>query len=121
MVLAHARSDLAGDAADAGASWLEVVEAVATNRNRLLFFLLAGVGVALIVRRRGVGAGVLLRRAAFVAALGAVLAVAGWSDLVLVFYGVLFVLAVRLKDRMLLGVAVLIGGPGAESRSGPVG
>ncbi|MBK5248001.1 MAG: DUF418 domain-containing protein [Actinomycetales bacterium] len=57
----------------------------------------------------------LLRRAAFLTVLGVALALAGWSDLILVFYGVLFVLAVllvRLSDRMLLAVALLVAVPG---------
>ena len=61
------------------------------------------------------GAGVLLRRAAFLALLGVGLAVAGWSDLILVFYGVLFVVAValvKLSDRRLLLVAVVVAALG---------
>ena len=115
MVLVHASSDLSADPTAAAAPWVEAIEAVVTNRARLLFFLLAGVGVAMLVRRRGVGARVLLRRALFLALLGALLAVAGWSDLVLVFYGILFVMAaglIKLGNRLLLSVAVVAAVPG---------
>lgn len=115
MVLVHARSDLAEAGGGAAPLWFGMVEVVATNRARLLFFLLAGIGVALLVRHRDVGAGVLLRRAVFLTALGAALSAAGWSDLVLVFYGILFVVAVllvRLHDRLLLPVAVVVPVPG---------
>lgn len=115
MVLVHARSDLTADPASATAPWLEATQAVATNRARILFFLLAGIGVALFVRRRNVGAGVLLRRALFLTALGAALVLAGWSDLVLIFYGVLFVVAVvlvKLTDRVLVVVAAVVAVPG---------
>lgn len=115
MVLVHARSDLAAFPSGAGAPWFELVQAVAINRARLLFFLLAGVGVALLVRRRAVGSPVLLRRAAFLTALGFALAASGWSDVVLVFYGALFVLApllVRLGDRLLVALAVMLAVPG---------
>lgn len=114
MVLVHARDVVAVDATQAAPPLLWV-QAATTNRARLLFFLLAGVGVALLVRRRGPAAGVLLRRAAFLAAVGAVLAFVGWGDVVLVFYGVLFVIAVllvRCSDRVLVAVAALVAAPG---------
>jgi hypothetical protein len=85
--------------------WLQ---AALTDRARPLFFLLAGVGVSLLVARAGGTTAVLLRRAAFLAGLGVLLALAGWSDLVLVFYGFLFCLAPllhRLPTRALLAVA----------------
>ena len=91
---------------------------MATNRARLLFFFLAGVGVALLMRRRGVGAGLLLRRALFLAALGGALVIAGWGDLVFVFYGVLFCLAtvlVRWSNRALLLLAPAVAAPGLLS------
>lgn len=115
MVLVHARDVLTSNAAGAAGFWLEIPQAVATNRARLLFFLLAGVGVALLARRRTAGAGVLLRRAVFLTLLGAGLVLAGWEDLILVFYGGLFVIAVllmRLTDRTLLVVATGVAAPG---------
>ena len=84
--------------------------AAATNRARLLFFLLAGVSVSLLAARGRAGTSVLLRRAAFLTALGVILALSGWDDVVLVFYGVLFVLApllLRLATPALLAVAVV--------------
>jgi uncharacterized membrane protein YeiB len=124
MVLVHAQSDLvlapleaaAGGAEvrpPAGPALLELVQAVATNRARLLFLLLAGIGVALLVRR-GPRTATLLRRAAFFFVLGALLLALGWSDLVLLFYAVLFLLApvlLRLQTPALLGVAALCALP----------
>ena len=84
--------------------------AAVTNRARLLFFLLAGVSVSLLAARGRAGTSVLLRRAAFLTALGVLLALSGWDDVVLVFYGVLFVLApllLRLATPALLAVAVV--------------
>ncbi|MDZ5662306.1 DUF418 domain-containing protein [Nocardioides sp. S-58] len=115
MVLVHARDVLAQDAAGSAALWLEISQSIATNRARLLFFLLAGVGVALMSRRQGAGAGVLLRRALFLALLGTGLALVGWGDLILVFYGVLFVVAVllmRLDSRSLLAIAAVVAAAG---------
>jgi uncharacterized protein len=123
MVIVHARTDLVllplelsggGDAPSSSSPWLEVWQVVATNRARLLFFLLAGVGAALLTKRRSTSIGMWWRRAAFLSVLGVALAVAGWSDLVLVFYGVLFLvvpLLVRLSDRGLVVVAVLLAAP----------
>ncbi|WP_183095597.1 DUF418 domain-containing protein [Nocardioides stalactiti] len=114
MVLVHAQ-ELTGDQASSAAAWLETLLGVPANRARLLFFLLAGVGVALVVRRRDAGTSVLLRRAVFLATVGALLVLMGWGDLVLVFYGVLFVLAVllaRLSSRLLLVVAPVVAVPG---------
>jgi uncharacterized membrane protein YeiB len=124
MVLVHAQSDLVLPPLEAAAGGvdvrppdapyaLELVQAVATNRARLLFLLLAGVGVGLLVRR-GPRTAVLLGRAAFLLALGALLLALGWSDLVLLFYAVLFLLApllLRLPTPALLGVAVLCAVP----------
>lgn len=125
MVIVHARTDLVllpleraygeEDARVPNASmWLEVWQVVATNRSRLLFFVLAGVGAALLQRRRGVGVSTWWRRAAFLAVLGVALAALGWSDLVLVFYGALFLVApllLRLSDRSLVVAAVLLAAP----------
>jgi uncharacterized membrane protein YeiB len=102
-------------AADGAPRVLEWVPAVATNRARLLFFLLAGVSLRLLAGRHRAGTGVLLRRAAFLTALGVLLALLGWQDVVLVFYGVVFVLApllLRLTTRVLLAVAVISATPG---------
>ena len=99
-----------GVGVDAGtaAGVLGWVQAAATNRARLLFFLLAGVSLSLLAGRRRAGPGVLLKRAAFLTGLGVLLALLGWNDVVLVFYGVLFVLApllLRLTTPALLAVA----------------
>lgn len=106
MVLVHGWTDLVllpleaagGPLPDGptGPAWAVALQSVATDRARPLFVLLAGVGVTLVVARTGAGARVLLLRAAFLAALGVALLLYGWSDLVLVAYGVLFVLAVGL-------------------------
>ena len=125
MVLVHAQSDLvlprleaaAGDvevAPPAAAAPLELLQAAFTDRARLLFLLLAGVGVGLLAARRGVRATTLLRRAGFLLVLGALLVVLGWGDLVLLFYAVLFVLApglLRLQTPALLVLAVLCALP----------
>jgi uncharacterized membrane protein YeiB len=127
MVLVHAQSDLvlppleraAGGVevpAPAAPALLELLQAVLTNRSRLLFLLLAGVGVSLLVRRRPAPAGTLLRRAGFLLALGIALLALGWTDLVLLFYAVLFVLApllVRLPSPVLLAVAAALTVPAA--------
>jgi uncharacterized membrane protein YeiB len=120
MVLVHAQSDLVLPPLEAAAggtevrlpaapALLELVQAVATNRARLLFLLLAGIGVALL-SRRGPRTATLLRRAAFLFVLGVLLLALGWSDLVLLFYGVVFLLApvlLRLQTPALLAVAAL--------------
>lgn len=125
MVLVHAQSDLvlppleaAAGGADVPAPpapwYLEAVQALCTSRARLLFLLLAGVGVSLLVQRRGLSTSTLLRRAGFLAAVGLLLLALGWTDLVLLFYAVLFVLApalLRLPTPALLGVAVLTAVP----------
>lgn len=115
MVVVHA-GELASVGVDGGAPRLvEWLQAAATNRARLLFFLLAGVSLSLLSARGRAGTGVLLRRAAFLTGLGALLVLLGWDDVVLVFYGVLFVLApllLRLPTPALLSVAVLTAVPG---------
>jgi uncharacterized membrane protein YeiB len=121
MVVVHAAelttlptsSGTQGAAADAPAV-VEWVRAAATNRARLLFFLLAGVSLSLLADRGRAGTGVLLRRAGFLTALGGLLVLLGWDDVVLSFYGVLFVLApllLRLATPALLAVAVLCAVP----------
>jgi uncharacterized protein len=124
MVVVHARTDLVllpleravGGEPDLppASAGLEVWQAIATNRARLLFFMLAGVGAALVTRRGGLGVSGWWRRAAFLALLGVGLVALGWSDLVLVFYGVLFVLApvlVRLPTPALLATTVVSAAP----------
>jgi len=76
MVIVHAQSDLvlppleraAGGVdvtAPPAAVPLELLQALLTNRSRLLFLLLAGVGVSLLARRSRPRTSVLVRRAAF--------------------------------------------------------
>lgn len=119
MVFVHARDVLAGHVASSEPWALMLLQSVTTNRARLLFFMLAGVGTALLVSKREQVTSLLLRRAAFLTIVGAALVLMGWEDLVLVFYGVLFVCAavlVRLPGRGLLAVIVLVGAPGVVRR-----
>jgi uncharacterized membrane protein YeiB len=115
MVLVHA-DDLAGNPVGVFApGWWDFIQGVVTNRARLLFFLLAGLGVSLVMRRANVGTAVLLRRALFLAVTGVLLVIWGWEDFVLVFYGVVFGLAiilVNLNARVLIAVATLVAAPG---------
>lgn len=123
MVVVHAATDLVllpierADPAGVtpplppGPEWAVVLQELLTNRARPLFILLAGVGVSLLVRRTGAGAGTLVRRALFLGALGVLLVLVGWSDIVLVFYGVVFLLAVllvRLPSPLLVVAAGLL-------------
>ncbi|ANE47637.1 hypothetical protein SY83_16605 [Paenibacillus swuensis] len=106
MILVHAATDLvmlpqerALDAEvpwpkdPAWAYWIQVIFA---NRARPLFIMLAGVGISLLVSRKSIGGLVLVKRAAYLLVLGVLLLVAGWSDMVLCIYGIMFLFAVVL-------------------------
>ena len=137
MVVVHGWTDLvllplerAGavlPAGPEGPAWAVLLQAVLTDRARPLFVLLAGVGVTLMVARTGAGPGVLRLRAASLGALGFVLLGLGWSDLVLVAYAVLFLLAVvlvRLPSPPVVVLAVgawslpVVAGPRDRRRPG---
>jgi len=78
------------------------VFSIFSNRARPLFILLAGFAAATIIRSRAQH--FMFRRSTYVTTIGVALALIGWTDLILVFYGVLFLLAPalsRLNSRML--------------------
>lgn len=114
-----------------GPGWAVALQSVATDRARPLFLLLAGAGVTLVVSRTGAGPRVLLLRALLLALVGVALLLYGWSDLVLLGYGILFVLAVglvRTPTPLLLLLALLAWSSpvaqavasGAPADAGPV-
>ncbi len=119
MVIVHARTDLvllplerlSPDAPSPqlphDPTWAWWLQEVFTDRARPLFFTLAGVGVTLLLRSSRPQ--VLARRAAYITVLGILLVLVGWSDLVLVFYGIWFLLGIalaRAKTPVLLIVAL---------------
>lgn len=119
MVIVHARSDLVllplerlqpdspSPQLPHDPAWAWWLQEVFTDRARPLFFTLAGVGVTLLLRSSHPK--VLARRAVYIAALGIVLLLIGWSDLVLVFYGIWFLLGIalaRARTSMVLAVGL---------------
>ncbi|MFC4778745.1 acyltransferase family protein [Paenibacillus sp. GCM10023252] len=90
------------------AYWFQVLFA---NRARPLFILLAGVGISLLVTRKGIRRRELVLRAIYLALLGILLVAAGWSDIVLCLYGIMFLLStllLRASQPVLLILAALL-------------
>lgn len=106
MVIVHARTDLVllplerlqPDAPSPQLPhepvWAWWLQELFTDRARPLFFALAGIGVTLLMRKARPQ--VLARRAVFIAAVGVALVLIGWSDFVLVFYGIWFLMGLSL-------------------------
>ncbi len=120
MVIVHARTDLVllplerlhpnapSPQLPHDPTWAWWLQEMFTDRARPLFFTLAGVGVTLLLRRSRPQ--VLARRAAYIATLGIVLVLVGWSDLVLVFYGIWFLLGIALaRARMPVLLVIALG------------
>jgi uncharacterized membrane protein YeiB len=87
----------------------EFVLSMFSNRARPLFILIAGFAAATLIRSRSKH--FMYRRAIYVTAIGLALIPIGWSDITLVFYGIIFLVApllARLTSNQLAVTAVAL-------------
>lgn len=101
MVIVHLQTDFFSlEKMDFKSPYWDFILSIFSNRARPMFFLLAGFGAATVIATKAQH--FMLRRAAYVSSIGVLLALIGWNDLILVFYGILFLLApwiARLNNR----------------------
>ena len=102
MVIVHLQTDFFSlEKMDFESPYWDFILSVFSNRARPMFFLLAGFAAATVITTKAQH--FMLRRAAYVSSLGVLLALFGWNDLILVIYGILFLLApwiTRLNNRI---------------------
>ena len=102
MVIVHLQTDFFSiENMKLESPYWDFILSIFSNRARPMFFLLAGFGAATVITAKAQH--FMLRRAAYVSSLGVLLALIGWNDLILVFYGILFLLApwiARLNNRI---------------------
>lgn len=92
MVIVHLQTDFfSPEKMDFESPYWDFTLSIFSNRARPMFFLLAGFAAATVIRAKAQH--FMLRRAAYVSSIGVLLALIGWNDLILVFYGILFLLA----------------------------
>lgn len=92
MVIVHLQTDFfILEKMDFESPYWDFTLSIFSNRARPMFYLLAGFAAATVVRAKAQH--FMLRRAAYVSSIGVLLALIGWNDLILVFYGILFLLA----------------------------
>ena len=101
MVIVHLQADYFSlEKMDLESPYWDFTLSIFSNRARPMFFLLAGFAAATVIRAKAQH--FMLRRAAYVSSIGVLLALIGWNDVILVVYGILFLLApwiARLKNR----------------------
>lgn len=101
MVIVHLQTDFFSlEKLDVKSPYWDFTLSIFSNRARPMFFLLAGFGAATVITTKAQH--FMLRRAAYVSSVGVLLLLIGWNDLILVFYGILFLLApriARLKNK----------------------
>ena len=102
MVIVHLQTDFFSlENIDIKSPYWDFILSIFSNRARPMFFLLAGFAAATVIRAKPQH--FMLRRAAYVSSIGVLLTLIDWNDLILVFYGILFLLApwiARLNNRI---------------------
>ncbi|MGP1908002.1 DUF418 domain-containing protein [Metabacillus sp. JX24] len=91
--------------------WAYYLQIIFTERARPLFIFLAGIGISVLMSRKGRKAKVLVIRAVYLLSLGIILVIIGWSDIILCIYGFMFFLAAgiyRLRSGTLIFISLLL-------------
>lgn len=101
MVIVHLQTDFFSlEKMDLESPYWDFILSIFSNRARPMFYLLAGFAAATVIRVKAQH--FMLRRAAYVSSIGVLLALIGWNDVILVVYGILFLIApwiARLKNK----------------------
>lgn len=91
--------------------WAYFLQIIFTERARPLFIFIAGIGISILMSRKGRKAKVVVIRAVYLLSLGIILVIIGWSDIILCIYGFMFFLGAgmyRLRSGTLIFLSLLL-------------